>query len=115
MFSPLKRESCQPCHAAGPPLNAVAVAERLTEIDPRWQLSEVGHLTRTFPFRDFLSALRFVWRIGLLSDRQRHHPELTVRWGEVSVDLHTHKVDGLTGSDFHLAEKIDDAFARGRT
>ena len=65
------------------------------------------HLTRTFDFPDFVMALAFVNRLGGLAEEQGHHPDLLLRWGSVRVDIWSHKVDGLTESDFVLAAKVE--------
>ena len=65
------------------------------------------HLARTFRFPDFAKALRFVNRIGELAEAEGHHPDIHLAWGMVKVEIHTHKIDGLTESDFVLAAKID--------
>ena len=65
------------------------------------------HLTRTFDFPDFVMALAFVNRLGALAEEQGHHPDLLLRWGSVRVDIWSHKVDGLTESDFVLAAKVE--------
>jgi 4a-hydroxytetrahydrobiopterin dehydratase len=59
----------------------------------------------TFP--DFKSALRFVNQVGDLAEDQGHHPDITLAWGKVGITIWTHKIDGLTESDFILAAKID--------
>ena len=71
------------------------------------------HLARTFTFPDFAQALAFVNRVGAIAEDQGHHPEVHLAWGWVRVGIWTHKVDGLTKSDFILAAKIDDARRQG--
>jgi 4a-hydroxytetrahydrobiopterin dehydratase len=65
------------------------------------------HLHRTFGFPDFRQALSFTNLIGELAEEQGHHPDLCLGWGKVEVSIWTHKVNGLTESDFVLAAKID--------
>lgn len=74
---------------------------------PGWQLVNEHHITRKFDFPDFRSALDFVNKIGELAEQEGHHPDILLGWGRVEVTLWTHKVDGLTESDFILAAKID--------
>ena len=68
------------------------------------------HLTRTFTFPDFRQALAFVNRVGAVAEAEGHHPDLSLTWGRVDVKTYTHKIDGLTESDFILAAKIDQEF-----
>lgn len=65
------------------------------------------HIERTWKFPDFRQALAFVNRIGALAEEQGHHPDIFLTWGEVRVKIFTHKIDGLSESDFILAAKID--------
>ena len=65
------------------------------------------HLTKTFTFPDFKSALAFVDRVGALAEQQGHHPDVCLSWGKVRLDVWTHKINGLTESDFVLAAKCD--------
>jgi len=65
------------------------------------------HLTRNFEFPDFKSALDFVNKVGNLAEQQGHHPDILLKWGQAGITTWTHKIDGLTESDFILAAKID--------
>jgi 4a-hydroxytetrahydrobiopterin dehydratase len=78
---------------------------------PAWTVVQDHHITRTFRFPDFATALDFVNRIGAIAEAEGHHPDITLAWGRVDVLTYTHKIDGLTESDFILAAKIDEAFA----
>ncbi len=83
----------------------------LTELDPGWQLNAEGHLERVFPFKDFARALELANKVGAIAEREGHHPDLHVAWGKCAVEIWTHKIQGLTESDFYLAAKADRAFA----
>jgi 4a-hydroxytetrahydrobiopterin dehydratase len=102
----LAQKTCVPCRGGVPTLPANEVARLLTEIEG-WEAPANHHLTKTFKLSDFATALAFVDRIGALAEEQGHHPDLYLAWGKVRVDLWTHKIDGLTESDFILAAKID--------
>ena len=69
---------------------------------------EQGHLAKSYSFSDFAGALEFVNRIGAIAEEQGHHPDIYMTWGKVSVEVWTHKIDGLTESDFILAAKFDE-------
>ena len=73
----------------------------------QWEAVENHHLKRTFTFEDFVSALGFVNRIGEIAEAEGHHPDLYLAWGRVGVEIWTHKINGLSESDFILAAKID--------
>ena len=104
----LADKACVPCRGGVPPLGADDVARLLPQIDG-WEAPRDHHLTKTYKLADFATALALVNRIGALAEEQGHHPDLFLAWGKVRVDLWTHKIDGLTESDFILAAKIDRA------
>jgi 4a-hydroxytetrahydrobiopterin dehydratase len=83
------------------------VASRLMEQLDGWSF-EQGHLAKSYTFSDFTGALEFVNRIGAIAEEQSHHPDIYMTWGKVSVEIWTHKIDGLTESDFILAAKFDE-------
>jgi 4a-hydroxytetrahydrobiopterin dehydratase len=72
-----------------------------------WQVVAEHHLAKMFIFPDFRTALDFVNRAGAIAEEEGHHPDLYLSWGKVEVKIWTHKIDGLTESDFILAAKID--------
>ena len=74
---------------------------------PGWKVVNDHHLFRSFSFPDFKTALDFVNRAGAVAEEEGHHPDLLLAWGRVDVTTYTHKIDGLTESDFVLAAKID--------
>jgi 4a-hydroxytetrahydrobiopterin dehydratase len=106
MASDLASKTCVPCRGGVPPLS-MDVASRLMEQLDGWAF-EQGHLTKSYAFSDFAGALEFVNRIGAISEAQGHHPDIYMTWGKVSVEIWTHKIDGLTESDFILAAKFDE-------
>jgi 4a-hydroxytetrahydrobiopterin dehydratase len=102
----LAEKTCVPCRGGVPPLARPEIEKLLSQV-PGWQVLNDHHLARTYPFPDFLAALDFVNRVGALAEQQGHHPDLYLAWGKVGVQIWTHKIDGLTESDFVLAAKID--------
>ena len=72
-----------------------------------WDVVEEHHLRKIFEFKDFREALAFVNRVGQLAEEQGHHPDISFGWGRAEITIWTHKIDGLTESDFILAAKID--------
>jgi len=102
----LADEHCVPCRGGVPPLEGEPL-ERFAQQVPGWQMAGGHHLARTFAFPDFRAALGFVNQVGALAEQEGHHPDLYLSWGKVEVRIWTHKIDGLTESDFILAAKID--------
>ncbi|MEX2260731.1 MAG: 4a-hydroxytetrahydrobiopterin dehydratase [Bryobacteraceae bacterium] len=108
-MSDLADKHCVPCRGGVPPLKGSDLkpfADRL----PDWSINGEHHIEKTFQFPDFASALAFVNRVGAIAEAEGHHPDLFLTWGRVGVKTYTHKIDGLTESDFILAAKIDRAY-----
>lgn len=103
----LAQQNCVPCRGGIPPLPGDRITELLGQLD-EWAVEREHHLTRTYAFPDFAEALGFVNRVGAIAEQQGHHPDIHLAWGKVRVDVWTHKIDGLTESDFILAAKIDE-------
>ena len=106
MTEPLADKTCVPCRGGVPPLKG-AELEKLRRMIPRWTVVTDHHLQREFRFPDFKQALNFVNRVGALAEEQGHHPDILLAWGKAEITLWTHKIDGLTESDFIMAAKID--------
>ena len=110
----LADQQCVPCRGGVPPLPRERIEALLKELGAGWALSASGHLLRTYEFVDFAAALKFANRVGAIAEQQGHHPDLHVGWGRCGVEIWTHKIDGLTDSDFYLAAKADRVFAEAR-
>ncbi len=102
----LAAKTCVPCRGGVPPLKG-AELENLGKQLPDWKIVNEHHLARAFAFPDFRAALAFVDRVGALAEEQGHHPDIFLAWGKAEITIWTHKIDGLTESDFILAAKID--------
>lgn len=102
----LAEKTCVPCKGGTPPLEGEEL-ERLARQVPDWEVVEGHHLRREFRFKDFREALAFVNRVGELAEEQAHHPDIEFGWGRAAITIFTHKIDGLTESDFVLAAKIE--------
>jgi 4a-hydroxytetrahydrobiopterin dehydratase len=103
----LAEKQCIPCRGGVPPLEASESAALLEMLGPGWQVVENHHLRKDYGFENFEEALKFTNRIGELAEAQNHHPDLHLAWGRVGVTIWTHKIDGLTESDFIFAAKCD--------
>jgi len=102
----LEEKTCVPCRGGVPPLKGEALASLAKQVEG-WQVVNEHHLTKLFKFPDFREALGFVNRVGELAEEQGHHPDIYLAWGKVEVTIWTHKIDGLTESDFILAAKTN--------
>ena len=106
MTEQLADKQCVPCRGGVPPLKGKELQVLLGNV-PQWTAPNEHHLRREFRFPDFQQALDFVNRVGAVAEEQGHHPDMLLSWGKVEVTLWTHKIDGLTESDFIMAAKID--------
>ncbi len=102
----LSEKTCIPCRGGVPPLSAAEIAKLLPELQ-NWQVEDGHHLTKSYKFPDFKSALTFVDSVGAMAETQGHHPDVFLAWGKVRLEVWTHKIDGLTESDFIFAAKCD--------
>jgi 4a-hydroxytetrahydrobiopterin dehydratase len=105
-MSDLAQRSCVPCRGGVPPLTEEQIRPLQKQVQ-QWNVVNNHHIEREFAFPDFKSALAFVNRVGDIAEEQGHHPDIALAWGKVGVSIWTHKINGLTESDFILAAKID--------
>lgn len=105
-MSELASRACVPCRGGVPPLKGEEISNLLGELNG-WSVVSEHHLTKAYKLGDFKEALAFVNRVGGLAEEQGHHPDICFGWGKVEITIWTHKIDGLTESDFILAAKID--------
>jgi 4a-hydroxytetrahydrobiopterin dehydratase len=111
----LAERECVPCRGGVPPLTGEQIAPLMAELGSAWRVVErsdakhgtVKVLTRAYTFANFAEAMHAAQRIGEMAEVQRHHPDLHVSWGRLGVDVWTHKIGGLTESDFVFAAKCD--------
>ncbi len=106
-MSELADKQCVPCRGGVPPLRGGELERLRRELHPDWRVVDEHHLERELRFPDFRQALDFTNRVGELAEEQGHHPDLHLSWGKVLVQIWTHKIDGLTESDFVFAAKAD--------
>jgi len=106
MTEQLADKPCVPCRGGVPALKGKEL-DNLHKSVPQWNVANEHHLTRAFSFPDFKQALDFVNRVGALAEEQGHHPDILLAWGKAEITLWTHKIDGLTESDFVMAAKIN--------
>jgi 4a-hydroxytetrahydrobiopterin dehydratase len=106
-MSELAKKKCVPCTTGTPPLQGEDLKRLFGFLDEGWQLIEEKKLCKLFKFKDFKEALAFVNDIGKTAEEENHHPDLELAYGKVKVTLWTHKIGGLSESDFILADKCD--------
>ena len=102
----LADKKCIPCTGVVPALKGKAL-EKLHQQLPLWDVADEHHLVREFRFSDFKQALAFVNQVGEIAEAEGHHPNILLTWGKAEITIWTHRIDGLTESDFILAAKIN--------
>ena len=106
-MSDLAAKRCEPCEGGVPPLGEDEQSSLLAQLTDGWSVIGGHHLEREWSFTDFVSALEFTNAAGAICEEQGHHADFEVGWGRVKAMIWTHKIDGLTESDFVLAAKFD--------
>ncbi|MDX2115278.1 MAG: 4a-hydroxytetrahydrobiopterin dehydratase [Planctomycetota bacterium] len=90
---------------AAPRLTEAQIEERLRAL-PEWTETG-GVIQRTYQFRDFVHAMKFVNAVADLAEKRQHHPDVLIRWNKVTLSLSTHDSGGITRKDFDLASECD--------
>jgi 4a-hydroxytetrahydrobiopterin dehydratase len=103
----LAEKECVPCKGGVPPLKGPELASVKSKLNGGWQVINEHHLEKEYSFKDFRQALDFTNKVGELAESQGHHPDIYLTWGKVKLTIWTHKINGLTESDFVLAAKAD--------
>jgi len=106
----LAAKECVPCKGGVPPLHGDELTLMHERLGSDWLLIGEHHIEKSFKFPDFQTALDFTNAVGNIAEAQKHHPDIHLAWGKVKVEIWTHKIDGLTESDFILAAKVEQAF-----
>ena len=103
----LAEKECVPCKGDVPALKGKALSDLEQKLGNGWKVVNEHHLEKEYKFKDFKAALAFTNRVGDLAEGQGHHPDIYLAWGKVRITIWTHKIDGLTETDFVFAAKID--------
>lgn len=104
----LSKHACIPCQGGVPSLSSGHIKTFLEKLHGGWTLNDQGHIEKTYHFKDFVNAMNFANFICKIAEKEGHHPDLFISWGKCRVEIWTHKVNGLTESDFYLAAKIEE-------
>lgn len=103
----LSQKKCVPCEGGVPPMPDDEIAAHLQEVD-EWRAVEQTKIIKTYEFKDFAAALRFVNQVGEIAEAEGHHPDIEIfGWNKVKITLSTHAIGGLSLNDFIVAAKID--------
>lgn len=105
----LASKQCVPCSGGVPPLKGKDLRALHEQLGGDWRVVGEHHLEKEYVFENFRDALAFTIRVGEVAEEEQHHPDIYLAWGKVRLSVWTHKIDGLTESDFVLAAKADRA------
>jgi 4a-hydroxytetrahydrobiopterin dehydratase len=106
----LAHKHCVPCRGGVPPLKAQALRDLANQLGNHWRVVDEHHLEKSYEFPDFKTAWAFTDKVGAIAESEGHHPDIHLAWGKVTLTIWTHKIDGLTESDFILAARADTAY-----
>ena len=103
----LASKQCVPCKGGVPPLKGKELKGLQDELGNGWEVVNEHHLRKEFRLTNFREALKYVNLVGEIAEEQNHHPDIYLTWGKVRIEVWTHKIDGLTESDFIFAAKAE--------
>jgi 4a-hydroxytetrahydrobiopterin dehydratase len=106
----LREKKCKACTGEEARLPQETILLLKPEIDPAWNLeNDSKKLSRSFQFKDFVTAMKFVNQMADVAESEGHHPDFTVHYNKVDVSLWTHVIPGggLSENDFIVAAKLD--------
>jgi 4a-hydroxytetrahydrobiopterin dehydratase len=103
----LSEKKCVPCEGGVPPFTVLQVKKYLSKLSKGWSASSNQKLSKTFKFKNFVETMGFANKIALLAQAEDHHPDMTISYSKIVVELSTHAIGGISENDFILAAKID--------
>ena len=107
-MSDLAKKRCVPCEGGVKPLTEAEARKLMPELEQDWMLIDGGRmLARTFNFKNFVQTMEFVNKVAEVAEEEQHHPDLSISYNTLSIELMTHAIDGLSENDFILASKVD--------
>ena len=108
-MSKLSNKKCVPCEGGVKPLGEAEARKLMPELEQDWMLIDGGHmLARTFNFKNFVETIAFVNKVAKVVEEEQHHPDLSIAYNVLSIELMTHAINGLSENDFILPAKIDE-------
>lgn len=103
----LVNKKCESCERGVDPLKKDQIDEYMKAVSPEWQVAENKSIKRKFKFKNFKEAIVFVNKVADLAESESHHPDITINYNKVTLELSTHSIGGLSANDFVLAAKIE--------
>jgi 4a-hydroxytetrahydrobiopterin dehydratase len=111
--SDLLNKKCVPCEGGVLPFDLSEIHKYQKKVDG-WSIKEdekkVYFLEKNFLFKNFINSQNFINKVGDISEKEDHHPDIYFGWGYARIKITTHAIEGLSENDFILAAKIDQIF-----
>ena len=109
----LLNKKCVPCEGGILSLDLSEIHKYQKKIDG-WDVKKnekkIYFIEKNFKFKNFINSQKFINKIGVISEKEKHHPDITFGWGYAKIVITTHAIEGLSENDFILAAKIDQIF-----
>ena len=106
----LYKKKCVACDGSIPAFDIDEIHKYLKKVDG-WDVKSTDdknfYLIKEFKFNDFLESQSFINKVGVISENEGHHPDISFGWGYAEIKITTHAIEGLSENDFILAAKID--------
>ena len=112
-MSDLLNKKCVPCEGGILPLDISEIHKYQKKVDGwdvKKNIKEIYFLEKNFIFKNFISSQNFINKVGTISEKENHHPDISFGWGYAKIVITTHAIEGLSENDFILAAKIDQIF-----
>jgi len=106
-------KKCVPCEGGILPFDISEIYKYQKKIDG-WDVkkdeNKTYFLEKNFIFKNFINSQNFINKVGEISERENHHPDISFGWGYAKIVITTHAIQGLCENDFIVAAKIDQIF-----
>ena len=113
-MSNLKDKKCAPCEGGVIPFDISEIHKYQKKVDG-WDITkdekEIFFLTKKFSFKNFIDSQKFINKVGEISEKEGHHPDILFGWGYAEIKITTHAIEGLSENDFILAAKVDQSIS----
>ncbi len=103
----LAQKKCIPCDGNTPPLSKTQIEEYKKELKHPWKVVDDQKIQYQFKFDSFLQSIEFVNKVADVAETEDHHPDITINYKKVTIELTTHAIGGLSENDFIMAAKIE--------
>ena len=105
--SELTKKRCIPCEGGVEPFTSDQISKYLEELKHTWNVVDEKKISHEFEFESFMEAVAFVEKVAELAESEGHHPDISIHYKKVTIELWTHSIKGLSENDFILAAKIE--------